>query len=83
MTITLKKKPFQKILNYIKRHKIRYYIKHISNKGLLCIQEIGENDCFTQSAQEIYSNKKLFAHFDSNDTAYIKDLALFEVDYKL
>lgn len=78
MTITLKKKPFQRILKHIKRQKIRYYIKYVSNKGLLCIKEIGEEDCFTQSAQEIYRNKKLFAHFDSNDAAYIKEVALLE-----
>ena len=79
MTITLKKKPFQEILKHIKRQKIRYYIKHVSNKGLLCIKEIGEADCFTRSAQEIYSNKKLFSHFDSDDAAYIREVALLEI----
>ena len=79
VTITLKKKRFQKILKHIRRQKIHFYIKHVGNKGLLCIKEIGVEDCFTQSAQEIYGNKKLFRHFDSNDAAYIKEVALFEM----
>ena len=76
MLITLKKWLFQRLLKHIRRHRIHYYIKHISNKGLLCIKEIGEEGCFLQSAQEIYNNKKLFKHFDRSDTAYIKEVAL-------
>ena len=79
MTIPLKKRPFQEILKHIRRQKIRYYIKHVGNKGLLCIKEIGEEGCFTQSAEEIYKNKKLFTHFDNNDAAYIKEVALLEM----
>lgn len=80
VTITLKKKPFQKILKHIRRQKIHYYIKYVESKGLLCIKEIGSSeDCFIQSAQEIYNNKKLFKHFDSTDAAYIREVALFEI----
>ncbi len=62
------------ILRFIRCWKIRYFIKDIRSQNQICIQEIGRNQRFILSAEQILADKNIFHCLSKEDRNYLEEV---------